>query len=258
MNESIPIEERVIERAMVEYPDIAEIVDFSTPVVSFGNPNLARVATLGINPSSNEFQIGDGDKRPLGIVEKKRLIDTEVLGISKPKALNREQAIEVVTGCYNYFLGSEANPYKWFKKLEGIVLNPAGYSYYDSRNLACHLDLVQWATDPVWSKIKQKRVRDSLLLADKEFLRYQLTSYKFEYVFLNGGLVLEQFKRLDITNLKQVESLTRNAYGGKHQVLKGKRNGTTFLGWGINVGARDANKSGLSELAQMLSNLDSL
>lgn len=258
MNESILFEERVVERAMAEYPKIKEIVDFSTPVVSFGNPNTARVATLGINPSSNEFQVGNGDKRPLGILEKKRLIDTEVLGISKPTALSSEQAIEVIRGCYNYFLGSEANPYKWFKKLESIVLNPAGYSYYDSRNLACHLDLVQWATDPVWSKIKQKSVREALLSADQEFLRFQLTNYQFEYVFLNGGQVLEQFKKLKITDLKEVGALTRNAHGGKHQVLKGKRNGTTFLGWGINVGARDANKSGLSELTQMLRHIDSI
>ena len=56
------IEDRVIERAMAQYPKVPELVEFSTPVVSFGYPRNAKVATLGINPSSNEFQIGSGNK----------------------------------------------------------------------------------------------------------------------------------------------------------------------------------------------------
>ena len=103
MSSNYVIEERVIERAMASYPEIEEIVAFSTPVVSFGNPRGAKVATLGINPSSNEFQIGNGNKSPLGEFESKRLIDTEILEIANPKNLTREQAIQVIEGCYDYF-----------------------------------------------------------------------------------------------------------------------------------------------------------
>ena len=87
MSEAYTIEDRVIERAMAPYPEIAEIVPSSTPVVSFGYPNKAIVATLGINPSSNEFQVGNGNKNLLAFGSKK-LVDTEVLGVDSPKQLN--------------------------------------------------------------------------------------------------------------------------------------------------------------------------
>jgi hypothetical protein len=38
---------------------------------------------------------------------------------------------------------------KWFDQMEEFVLTNTGYSYFDGT--ACHLDLIQWATDPVWS-----------------------------------------------------------------------------------------------------------
>lgn len=252
MDNAIGKEEQVIKRVMADYPRLTEIVDFSTPVVSFGNPNDAEVATLGINPSSNEFQVGKGNKSPLGHLEKKRLVDTESLGVSQPKSLTREQAIRVIRGCYDYFLGPNANPYDWFNNLENLVLKPFGYSYNDKNALACHLDLVQWATDPVWSKIKSPAVKNMLLSDDKEFLKYQLTSYAFKFVFLNGGTVIDQFSKLDIVNLEVIGEVTRNSKGGKHLVYRGKIGDTTYLGWGINVGARDANKQGLAELSQLL------
>ncbi len=246
------IEERVIERATANYPEIEEIVAFSTPVVSFGNPQGARVATLGINPSSNEFQMGNGNKSPLGEFERKRLIDTEVLKLTNPKNLTREQAIQVVEGCYDYFTGPAANPYGWFQKLENFVLKPAGYTYYGPNSSACHLDLVQWATDPVWDSISDKSVKVELLKQDKEFLRYQLTSYDFDFVFLNGGTVVKQFKKLEIAKLEVVHQVTRNSKGGIHEVFKGTSNGTTYLGWGINAASGDANKKGLKELSNWI------
>ena len=49
------IKKRVIERVMAPYPKNCHVVPYSTPVVSFGNPETSTVATLGINPSSREF-----------------------------------------------------------------------------------------------------------------------------------------------------------------------------------------------------------
>jgi hypothetical protein len=252
VRESFVIEERVIDRAMASYPEVNELVAFSTPVVSFGYPKGARVATVGINPSSSEFQIGNGNRDPLGEFESKRLVDTETLGIHNPKNLNREQAIKVIEGCYDYFSGANANPYEWFKRLEKYVLEPAGHTYYGENPSACHLDLVQWATDPVWDSIKDKSIKKKLLEADKEFLRFQLTNYDFEVVYLNGGTVLKQFKALGIADLSVVHQVTRNSMGGTHDVVTGYANGTTYFGWGINASSRDANKKGLEELSQWI------
>ena len=38
-------------------PERCFVVPASTPVVAFGNPGVARVATLGLNPSRIEFEI---------------------------------------------------------------------------------------------------------------------------------------------------------------------------------------------------------
>jgi hypothetical protein len=254
MDEAFELDERVIQRAMAPYPGVKEIVDFSTPVVAFGNPNKSRVATLGINPSSSEFQIGNGNKTPLGGAIPKRLVDTEVLGINNPTRLTREQAIKVIEGCYQYFYGQSPNPYEWFLKLEEFILKPAGFTYYGQDATACHLDLVQWATDPVWDSIASKSTKELLLKQDKEFLRYQLTSYNFEYVFLNGSTAVNQFKELGIATLEQVHTVTANSNGGRHTVVKGESGGTVFFGWGINTGAKYASKAGLKELVEFIEN----
>lgn len=183
------------------------------------------------------------------------MIDTEILGIKNPKSLNREQAIRVIKGCHDYFTGPETNPYEWFDRLEKFVLEPAGHTYRGPAASACHLDLVQWATDPVWDSIPNKSIKVNLLKDDKEFLRYQLTSYDFEVVYLNGGTVLRQFRELGIAELSVVHQVTRNSKGGVHQIFKGAANGTIYYGWGINASSRDANKKGLEELSTWIKSL---
>ena len=126
---SVEIQERVIERAMESYPAIPELVSGSTPVVSFGNPSVSKMITIGINPSSSEFQVSGKSKNllPLG---KKRLVDLETLGIKNPDSLNREQAIRVIEGCYSYFDSKSHNPYMtWFKHLNENINKHFGLSY---------------------------------------------------------------------------------------------------------------------------------
>lgn len=247
MTTNYEIEERVIERAMATYPSISQLVEFSTPVVSFGYPKVAKVATLGINPSSNEFQIGNGNKNLLPAAAK-RLIDTEVLGVSKPSSLGREAAIKVVEGCYSYF---KNHPYEWFEDLQQYALTPTGTSFESGS--ACHLDLVQWATDPVWQdKRMPKDIKKLLLDADKEFLEYQLTAYDFSYVFLNGSTVLGQVEKLNLLNLEQVGEVRFNQSGTKSRIVAGQLGSKKFIGWGINAGYGASYKPGLDDLANWL------
>jgi len=245
MSSEYIIEERVVERAMAPYPDIVELVPQSTPVVSFGYPNKAIVATLGINPSSNEFQIGKGNKNLLALGSK-RLVDTQVLGLEAPKQLNKQQAIEVIKGCYSYF-SPEGKPLKWFDPLQLHVLDPIGASY--SSGTACHLDLVQWATDPVWQNKKMGKNSKKLLLQnDKEFLKFQLSNYDFQYIFLNGSTVISQVKKLGIVKLEPVGEVRFNRSGTMSQILKGSLGSKTIIGWGLNVGYGATLKEGLEDL----------
>src|SRR4051794_16684783 len=113
----------------------------STPVVAFGGVGTARVATLGLNPSRIEFL--DGNGRMLA-GDGRRLETLPSLGCADLTSAPDATVERVLAGCNGYF---RRRPYNWFNKLER-VLRYVGASYFD--DTACHLDLVQWATDPVW------------------------------------------------------------------------------------------------------------
>ena len=229
------IKKRVLERVMAPYPRNCHVVPYSTPVVSFGNPETSTVATLGINPSSGEFF---DRKKNLLTLDQKRLVDLEVLGLqSEIERLTFEQADEVIKGCFQYF---EQNPYmRWFSRLEEYVLSPANASYFsrvgDSLQKACHLDLIQWATNPLWGDISDKKIRETLLEKDFDFLRFQLTNYKFKKLFLNGREVIDQFKSLGLTDLTEVGKTSYQSGNGKSSLYRGKYGDTEVWGWGLNV-----------------------
>ena len=227
------IQERVIERAMQSFPTIEQLVVGSTPVVSFGNPGPAKMITVGINPSSSEFQVS-GKSKNLLPVEKKRLVDLETLSIENPKSLNREQAIRVIEGCYDYFDTKNHNPYMtWFKHLNDNINNHFGLDYLDGS--AAHLDLVQWATDPVWGGIKSEVIKDELLKSDSEFLRYQVGAKKYDIVFMNGRKVRDQLEGTGIVEVTQTKSTSYQTKDKKTMPLeffKGTTsNGSLALGW---------------------------
>lgn len=227
------IEDRVIARAMADYPQIGELVKGSTPVVSFGNPTLAKVVTVGINPSSNEFQ-KSGKSKDLLVGKKKRLVDTEVLGLTNPKSLTKEQAIQVIEGCYNYFNKKGHNPYMtWFKHLNDNINKHFGADFQDQS--AAHLDLVQWATDPVWGGIDSDEVKADLLKSDAEFLRYQIENKKYDIVFMSGSQVTEQLVAtgiVEVTLTHQTGYKTKSGKPRKLEFYRGTtRNGSLVLGW---------------------------
>ena len=227
------IQERVIERAMENFPAIEQLVVGSTPVVSFGNPGPAKLITIGINPSSSEFQVF-GKSKNLLPVEKKRLVDLETLGLKDPKSLNREQAIRVIEGCYYYFDKKNHNPYMtWFKHLNDNINKHFGLDYLDGS--AAHLDLVQWATDPVWGGIKSEVTKDELLKSDSEFLRYQVGAKKYDIVFMNGRKVKDQLEGTGIVEVTQTKSTSYKTKTKKTlplEFFKGTTsNGSLALGW---------------------------
>ncbi len=116
-------------------PPDAPVVAGSTPVVAFGDPSSAGVATLGINPSAREFvERGDlleGDRR--------RLATLASLGADDLSDLTDEEVRKVIDDCARYF---QRNPYgRWFNPLDRLLRKGLNVSYYDGT--ACHLDLVQ-------------------------------------------------------------------------------------------------------------------
>ena len=53
--------------------------------------------------------------------------------------------------------------------------------------MACHLDLAQWATDPVWGQLDDAQ-RDALLKDGAPFLREQIrVSTNLRWILINGA-----------------------------------------------------------------------
>ena len=223
-------EPEVIQRARAPIPTGLGITPQTTPVVAFGRPQGARVATLGINPSDKEFNKSNGSLRPL---DRKRLVDRETLNIDDQTELSLEEAEKVVEGCYSYFENRDKVYKKWFGPMETYAVRPSGASYFDGT--ACHLDLVQWATSPVWRDLEPNRVQRVLLDSDLEFLRFQLTTYKIPFLLLNGRAVLNQFMKLRITSLEEDKNVARKEGARGCQFFVGTFAGTKVLGWTNNI-----------------------
>jgi hypothetical protein len=158
------------------------VVACSTPVVAFGDVRKSKVATLGWNPSKREFLASGGNELE---GDERRLETLKSMGVNDLADAPVEFVNRVFQGCCNYF---HRRPYdRWFNKLER-VLKQVDASYYDGS--ACHLDFVQWATDPVWGKLHEIE-KTKLIDADLPFLIRQLSQEKFQLLLLNGTGILE-------------------------------------------------------------------
>ena len=181
-------------------PADSRVIPGTTPVVAFGDVSQARVATLGINPSRVEFLDRQGNEL---IAFDRRLATHRSLGVSDLGKAPAAAIHQVLADCNGYF---QRNPYRrWFDQLEP-VLKACGASYYDET--ACHLDLVQWATDPAWSNLPIE-VQRRLLRDDAPFLLEQLTNENIEILLLNGQMVVS-------TTSKEMNT-TLDEFGLAHQ-----------------------------------------
>jgi hypothetical protein len=225
-------------------PRDCDVVYGSTPVVSFGDFTKAKVATIGINPSSAEFMdksasATSNDLLPEG---KKRLADAETLGLISDDpfdddtagyVLGASGAQDIWEKCRDYFINP--NPYwSWFSDLES-VLTGLSVSYKDST--ACHLDISPWATDPVFRDLTQEQ-RERLLLGESDFLEWQIAKSNIEIVVFNGAQVYESLHSLDGFKLWSAGQIsyqsgdqTRTSY-----LYMGRGPGTSHVfGWSLNL-----------------------
>jgi hypothetical protein len=235
--------------AMVRrFAPVSEIVKGSTPVVYFGNPLHARVATLGINPSRKEF-IENGR---LLSGAKRRLATLRSLEAKSLARLTSEQVRTVVQECASYFT---RNPYRrWFDPLDCLLRDALEVSYYDGT--ACHLDLVQWATDPVWSGLSPA-VRNALLNDGRPHLQKLLNSAKIRLVVLNGKQVLDQLEKTGLAIIESDEE-TELAETKVH-LSSGRIGRVRFVGWSRNLqGNFGITNSFRSELARWVARQSNL
>jgi hypothetical protein len=188
------------------------------------------VATLGITPSYREFTQQNGRILPQ---PEKRLVDRETLQLPDDRDLSPEEAVRVIEGSYAYFDNPRTVYKSWFNWMENYAVQPLGASYFNGS--ACHLDLVQWATMPVWTKLSTTAVRERLLDADADFLRFQLTRYRIPFLLLNGRAVLDQFTALDLADLKEVPDIPLRPGSTGCTFFAGYFADTRVLAWSNNI-----------------------
>ncbi|MFZ2272325.1 RNA polymerase sigma factor [Corynebacterium variabile] len=210
----VPVE--VAERIREIPVDDHFVIPGATPVPFFGNQPGARVATVGINPSSRELLTDQGVELD---GPRRRFETRQSLGLSDPAAeLSDDQVAAVYQRCLHYFNDTTVAYWSWFKQLESIIGPLAdGASYLDGT--ACHLDLVQWPTKPVWTGITDVQVREALAERDLEFLLGQLSSPQLEIVYLNGSQVYKVLSTLIPLEERKAtfrEGITRTFYRGRY------------------------------------------
>lgn len=206
-------------------PADGDVVPGSTPVVAFGDPTGAEIASLGINPSVREFT----DKAGRWLRgDDRRLATLESLDAGGCDELTDAQVATVVADCAAYF---NRNPYRrWFNPLDRVLRGAAGVSYDDGT--ACHLDLVQWATDPVWSRLSD-HARRTLLDDGIPHLHAQLTSERIRVVVLNGKQVIDQVNAIGLADLDEVGVLPRRR--DTCRLYTGTGSNIQWFGWSTNL-----------------------
>jgi len=156
----------------------------STPVTFRGHQPTARVVSVGINPSIREFYSRNGSELD---GDKRRFETTASLGVGSMSDVTEAMEMRMRQRCLSYF---GCNPYMdWFAPMELLVRGITGTSFFDGS--AYHLDLVHWATDPLWGRLG-KGVQRELLLRDRPAVVEQLDNPSLEIIYLNGKTVCDE------------------------------------------------------------------
>lgn len=235
----------ILNRIPLMVPPVdAGVIPKTTPVISFGDVTRANIATLGINPSANEFMSGEN----LLSTDKKRLADNEDYEAG---------SVDIWFRSKNYFLTGNAY-WEWFQPLEDLLAS-IGETYEDYSS-ACHLDLSPWATFPAFGQLTPAQ-QSNLLSHDKELLPWLLANSSIKTLLVNGRQAYETINSTSQFKLEKVEEL--KYMSGDRSIssdfIVGESNdGKKVLGWTLNLQAMKVSnavrQSVMSELTNWLIN----
>jgi hypothetical protein len=179
-----------------------EVIRWGAPVPAFGDPTKSTVATLGLNPSNKEFL--DDDGRELR-GSARRFHTLASLGIASWSDADARHLELVQRSCQEYF---RHNPYdRWFRRLDSLI-HEMGVSYYQSPrrtpiNVACHLDLIPYATHRKWVELTSNQ-RSRLLRVSGHAFGVLLRDSPIQIVVLNGQSVVDHFQTLTESKLERI------------------------------------------------------
>ncbi|GGC16386.1 MULTISPECIES: hypothetical protein [Dyadobacter] len=165
------------------------VIQWGAPIPSFGDWTSAKIATVGINPSNREFVKGSGAELE---GSERRFHTLKSLSLTDWSEASSTHLNSIVSTCKEYF---KSNPYdSWFKKLD-FLLSGTEYSYYFPSYLACHLDLVPYATSCKWGNLSIKE-KTNLLSYTGDILGHIINESSILILVLNGKSVVDNFEKL--------------------------------------------------------------
>ncbi|MBL9144109.1 MAG: hypothetical protein JNM99_10565 [Verrucomicrobiaceae bacterium] len=170
------------------------LIPWASPVPTFGDLGCSKVATLGLNPSNREFVSLDGCELT---GEAQRLPTLRSLGLDCWASASRKHHDLILEACWSYF---KRSPYDgWFGQLD-FLLQRMNASYYGSRStIACHLDLIPFATIEKWTALTTDS-RRLLLEIGADALGRLLKASPVKTLVVNGRSVIDQlFKITDFS-----------------------------------------------------------
>lgn len=176
----------------------ADVIEWGCPVPAFGDPAVARVATLGLNPSNREF-VDDSGAELAG--DARRFHTLASLGLSAWDDADADHLKLILASCCEYFA---ANPYdRWFRRLDAVI-SATGASFYDPSSPACHLDLIPYATARKWTALTARQ-RLRLLELAGDTLGLLLRDSAVRVLILNGQSVVSHFQEATRIGLNRTE-----------------------------------------------------
>jgi hypothetical protein len=191
-----------------------DIIPWASPVVSFGDPSVSVVATLGINPSDLEFTNSTGAE----LQGRSRRFETLAsLGITRWSEVDARHLTLILESSREYF---HRQPYvPWFQKLEPILEGLHASYYAQSAGTiqpalfarvtaaACHLDLIPYATLQKWNHLTPTE-RSILVATAHDTLSVVLRDSSLRVLILNGRAVVELFEDVGHVRFERQEMQT--------------------------------------------------
>jgi hypothetical protein len=148
------------------------------------------------------------------------------------------------------YFNPDSPVYGWFGGLSRVV-EGVGFSFRERS--AAHLDLIQEATDPVWSQLAKADPQQAanVLRRDVPFLKRQIEELEFRIIVCTSARVYSEVSRLLTVAAVQKGKLARLEWTiGTATLARGI---VAIAGWNIPLArATGLNKDGQRELGKLL------
>jgi hypothetical protein len=192
------------------------------PVLFFGDLPAAEVASIGLNPSHQEYLTKGGT--PLaGAAQRFATLDS--LGAEDRARLTEAQCDEAVEWMRAYY--DEGKPVygSWFNALSRVI---EGFGASFRGRSAAHLDLVQESTSPVWSELPAGE-KEALLREDLRFLEWEIRAFPLSRVICTSKTVSVHLRRCFGVEMVEEGTLARIKWWVGRADVDGRQVG--FAGW---------------------------